>query len=60
MVIVQINYRRPDMLKAGWEARYTPQRATPFFAVPGVQWKIWLDGSDEGRAGGIPPGRRPG
>ena len=27
MVIVQINYRRPDMPKAEWEARYTPDRA---------------------------------
>ena len=53
MVIVQINYRRPDMPKAEWEARYTPERAQPFLAVPGLQWKIWLDGSEERRAGGI-------
>ena len=53
MVIVQINYRRPDMPKAEWEARYTPERATPFLSVPGLRWKIWLDGSDERRAGGI-------
>jgi hypothetical protein len=53
MVIVQINYRRPDMPKAEWEARYTPDRARPFLDVGGLQWKIWLDGSDERRAGGI-------
>jgi hypothetical protein len=53
MVIVQINYRRPDMPKAEWDASYTPERAAPFLAVPGLQWKIWLDGADERRAGGI-------
>src|SRR5271169_4009801 len=53
MVIVQINYRRPEMPQAEWDSRYTPERATPFLAVPGLQWKIWLDGSDERRAGGI-------
>lgn len=53
MVIVQINYTRPDMPKAEWEARYTPERARPFLAVPGLQWKIWLDGEEDRRAGGI-------
>ncbi len=53
MVIVQINYRRPDMPKAEWEAGYTDARATQFLAVPGLQWKIWLDGDAERRAGGI-------
>ena len=53
MVIVQINYRRLDMPKAEWDASYTPERAAPFLAVPGLQWKIWLDGSEERRAGGI-------
>ena len=53
MVIVQINYRRPDMPKEQWEARYTDDRAAQFLAVPGLQWKIWLDGSEERRAGGI-------
>ncbi|MGE0420508.1 MAG: YdhR family protein [Acetobacteraceae bacterium] len=53
MVIVQINYRRPDMPKAEWEARYTTDRAKQFLDVAGLQWKIWLDGSDERRAGGI-------
>ena len=53
MVIVQINYRRPDMPKSEWEARYTDERAKPFLDVAGLQWKIWLDGSDERRAGGI-------
>jgi len=53
MMIVQINYTRPDMPKAEWEARYTPDRARQFLAVPGLQWKIWLDGDAERRAGGI-------
>ena len=53
MVIVQVNYRRPDMPKAEWEARYTDDRAKPFLSVDGLQWKIWLDDSDERRAGGI-------
>lgn len=52
MVIVQINDRRPDMPKPEWEARYTPERAQPCLSVPGMQWKIWLDGTDERRAGG--------
>jgi hypothetical protein len=53
MVIVQVNYTRPDMPKAEWEARYTDDRARQFLAVPGLQWKIWLDGEDDRRAGGI-------
>lgn len=53
MVIVQINYRRPDVPKAEWEAGYTDARATQFLAVPGLQWKIWLDGDAERLAGGI-------
>jgi hypothetical protein len=53
MVIVQINYRRPDMPKAEWEARYTDARAAQFLEVPGLLWKIWLDGAEERRAGGI-------
>ena len=53
MVIVQINYRRPDMPEAEWEARYTDDRARQFLDVPGLHWKIWLDGSDERRAGGV-------
>src|SRR6185437_15864893 len=47
MVIVQINYRRPEMDKAAWEARYTDDRAAQFLNVAGLQWKIWLDGSEE-------------
>jgi hypothetical protein len=53
MVIVQINYRRPEMAKAEWEARYTDERAQPFLQVPGLLWKIWLDGDAERLAGGI-------
>ena len=51
--IVQINYRRPEMPKAEWEARYTDDRAKPFLEVPGLLWKIWLDGDAERLAGGI-------
>lgn len=53
MVIVQINYRRPDMPKAEWEKRYTDDLAKQFLAVDGLQWKIWLDDEDERRCGGI-------
>ncbi len=53
MVIVQINYRRPDMPQTEWDARYTDDRARQFLQVPGLLWKIWLDGTDERRAGGI-------
>ncbi len=53
MMIVQVNYTRPDMPKADWEARYTDDRARQFLAVPGLQWKIWLDGEEDRRAGGI-------
>jgi hypothetical protein len=53
MVIVQINYRRPDMPKAEWDARYSDETAKPFLSVAGLQWKIWLDGEDEKLSGGI-------
>ncbi len=54
MVIVQINYRRPDMPKAEWNARYTDETAAPFVSLPGLQWKIWLDDpSDAQLSGGI-------
>lgn len=53
MMIVQVNYTRPEMPKAEWEARYTDDRAKQFLAVPGLKWKIWLDGEDDRRAGGI-------
>jgi hypothetical protein len=52
MVIVQINYRRPAMPQAEWDARYTDDRARPFLDVAGLQWKIWLDAPDERLAGG--------
>lgn len=52
-VIVQINYRRPDMPRALWEARYTDERAAQFLGIAGLHWKIWLDGADERRAGGL-------
>jgi hypothetical protein len=53
MVIVQINYRRPEKPKAEWEARYTDDLARRFLDVPGLLWKIWLDGDAERRDGGI-------
>jgi hypothetical protein len=53
MVIVQINYRRPDMPRAEWDARYSDETAKPFLSVYGLQWKIWLDGEDEKLSGGI-------
>ena len=54
MVIVQINYRRPDMPRAEWDARYSAATAAPFVALPGLEWKIWLDDpSDAQRSGGI-------
>ena len=53
MVIVQINYRRPDVPQAEWDARYTDDRAKQFLQVPGLLWKIWLDGTEERRAGGV-------
>ena len=54
MVIVQINYRRPDMPKPEWDARYSAETAAPFVSLPGLHWKIWLDDpSDAQRSGGI-------
>ena len=53
MVIVQINYRRPDMPKAEWDARYSDETAKPFLSVDGLQWKIWLDGEEDKLSGGI-------
>ena len=54
MVIVQINYRRPDMPKAQWDARYSAETAAPFVALRGLEWKIWLDDpTDAQRSGGI-------
>jgi hypothetical protein len=52
MVIVQINYRYRNLSRQEWEARYTDDRAKQFLSVPGLQWKIWLDGPEEQRAGG--------
>lgn len=54
MVVVQINYRRPDMSKAEWDARYSDETAAPFVSLPGLQWKIWLDDpTDAQLSGGI-------
>ncbi len=54
MVIVQINYRRPDMPQAEWAKRYTDELGRMFLSVEGLQWKIWLeDESDAQRSGGI-------
>ena len=54
MVIVQINYRRPDMSRAEWDSRYSDETAAPFVNLPGLQWKVWLDDpSDAQLSGGI-------
>ena len=53
MVIVQINYRRPDMPKSEWEKRYTDELGRKFLDVAGLQWKIWIDGDAEKLSGGI-------
>jgi hypothetical protein len=52
-VIVQINYRRPDMPKPQWEQRYTDELARKFLDVGGLQWKIWLDDDATQGCGGI-------
>ena len=53
MVIVQINYRRPDMPAAQWDARYTDDIAKPFVDMRGLRWKIWLDDPVGQLSGGI-------
>ena len=37
MAIARINYRGPDRPAAEWEAHYTPDRASPFLWVPGLE-----------------------
>ena len=53
MVIVQINYRRPDMPAQEWDARYTDDIAKPFVDMRGLRWKIWLDEPVGQLSGGI-------
>ncbi len=53
MVIVQINYRRPDVPAEEWEARYTDELARPFVEMKGLKWKVWLDDPDQQLSGGI-------
>jgi hypothetical protein len=53
MVIVQINYRRPDMPSEEWAKRYTDDIATPFVAMQGLKWKIWIDEPEQQLSGGI-------
>jgi len=53
MVIVQINYRRPDVPAEEWEARYTDELAKPFVDMKGLKWKVWLDDPVEQLSGGI-------
>jgi putative monooxygenase ydhR len=52
MVIVQINYRYSETPEQ-WATHYPDERAKPFLSVPGLKWKIWLDGAEERRTGGI-------
>lgn len=53
MVIVQINYRRPDMPAEQWASRYTDDIAKPFVDMPGLNWKIWIDEPEQQLSGGI-------
>ncbi len=53
MVILQINYRFQGMTRAEWEKRYTDAVGEKFLSVDGLVWKIWLDGQQENRVGGI-------
>lgn len=53
MVILQINYRRPDMPAHEWAARYTDDIAKPFIEMRGLKWKIWIDEPDLQLSGGI-------
>ena len=53
MVIVQINYRRPDMPSEAWAKRYTDDIATPFVDMQGLKWKIWIDEPGQQLSGGI-------
>jgi hypothetical protein len=53
MIILQVNYCFKNMTRAQWETRYTDETAQKFLAVDGLLWKIWLDGPDEPRVGGI-------
>lgn len=53
MVILQINYRRPDMPAQEWAARYTDDTAQPFVDMRGLRWKIWIDEPELQLSGGI-------
>ena len=53
MVILQINYRRPDMPAQEWAARYTDDIAKPFIDMRGLRWKIWIDEPNLQLSGGI-------
>ena len=53
MVIVQINYRRPDVSAEEWAARYTDEIARPFIDMRGLKWKIWIDEPIQKLSGGI-------
>ena len=53
MVIVQINYRRPDVSAEEWATRYTDEIARPFVDMRGLRWKIWLDEPSQKLSSGI-------
>ena len=53
MVVLQVNYRFQNMTREQWETRYTDAVAEKFLAVDGLLWKIWLDGAEPNRVGGI-------
>jgi hypothetical protein len=52
MVVLQVNCRY-TVSRAEWEQRYTDAAAAKFLDVAGLVWKIWLDGEDEPRGGGV-------
>ena len=52
MVIVQVNYKYAgDPVE--WAKNYTQERAEMFVNLPGLKWKIWLDGPHEKMTGGL-------
>lgn len=53
MVILQINFHRPDIPAKAWEARFTEEVAQPFVDLPGLKWKIWIDAPDQSIGGGL-------
>ena len=53
MYILQVNFAYRNMSPALHAANNTEDRAKPFLDVQGLLWKIWLDGAEPNRVGGI-------